>query len=246
MSLQEFVTKQELIATRDGPSLARHIMPTDQEVRTYFSNRSKSQKSASLDYIDCGTISELYGEKTPERQLNSSDKNHKLATQYEVPPRFPNSKECSYIFKALDFIYKIAKEPSENGLEQGGSINSKTGESHMAIPGPDNAKIPFFSGTTDIVMTHLKAIINNPGFRNSFRPEQNDYDNATQNNVRMWAINHEGNIFMFAPANQHVYEWKSSNKTSTPDYDLGVRAAAAMFPTKFTPKTPAPEKHRLI
>jgi hypothetical protein len=38
-----------------------------------------------------------------------------------------------------------------------------------------------------------------------------------------------GNIFMFDPKTQHVYEWEKGNSSSVPDYDLGVRACNKIF-----------------
>ncbi len=241
MSFGEVASQAEKLCANKEIALGVSLMPTNVEMKEFFSVPTKSFKSSNPEYLEFGNIYE----KTSQLDLANdfTDQRQRSPNQIDSTPHLPNAQESTYIFRALEYIDKMAHDPATGGLEQGGSINAQTGEAHSAIPGRDHANIPLYSGTSDIVMTHHDSYLNNPGFRNSPNPERNDYLNAINHHVRMWAINKDGNIFMFDPQNQHVYEWLKNNKTPVPDLDLGIRASAAMFPTKFEKKAKAqPQK----
>ncbi|MGH9436969.1 MAG: hypothetical protein ACRD22_03515 [Terriglobia bacterium] len=238
-------TQKPADATNNGDQFAPQTRP--REATTNANDEAHEPNiQAEPDVLDFGTAGDLYGvgngigqgskpaeARNSERTDKSFEKQQLADQPKELTPQLPTAQELTYITRALEYLDKAARDPANGGLEQGGSLNAKTGEAHSAKPGVDHATTPMYKGTTDVVMTHLSSILNNPGFRNSWKPEENDYKNATDSNVRMWAINKDGNVFMFDPKTQHVYEWLKGNKSTTPNYDLGVRAASANFPKKY-------------
>ncbi len=211
----------------------RHLDLDNTLVKT-FTIKSGPQPEKPT-YLDFGSPSALYRSEC-YRLKDDNERTLMAEHKSEQKTNLPTDEEMKSINKGFEYFDIAVGNPANRGLELGGELNSKTGEGYLGTPYKDHVLLRMVPGTTDIFMTHLQAILNNPGFRNSLTNlKENDYDNAIKHKVRMWSSNKDGNRFMFDPIGQHVYEWKKGNLSNVPDLDLGYRAANAIFPEKYNP-----------